>query len=266
MVSKMEIAKLMIQAVSGILVPVAIVIAGYLIKKQQQSSARAREIAEKKVFEARKHAERVSLLVKHIASSDRNERLLAIHLLKHLRDEGGFPSDLVEKITIIAGRDTPEVAGASLIEFGENPDLVKHRLLFEVLAPVRIHLDRTRDAFSKYSVRNEVIESLLKESNQYIRDLLISKQYLIPEELDFAAKNLVRHYDAWLSKYDRVYQNGVRDPNEPFIFVGTDGIPFPPEAESKFLKCFDEMRKWYQKKYVHTNHTNSADEKSRAAD
>ena len=106
-----------------------------------------------------------------------------------------------------------------------------------------------KSLFKKYDVRNEVIEKLLKQSNQYIRDLLISKQYLIPEDLDVSAKALVRHYDAWLAKYERVYQNGVRDPNEPFIFVGPDGFGFPTDAEYEFHKRFDELRAWYYQKY-----------------
>ena len=60
----------------------------------------------------------------------------------------------------------------------------KERAVAELLAPVFIHLDRTERAFKRWKERNLYLEQkVVGEGNAAIRDLLISKTYLIPPEL-----------------------------------------------------------------------------------
>lgn len=54
-------------------------------------------------------------------------------------------------------------------------------------------------------------------------------------------QELVRHYDAWLNKYEALRPNGIRDTTEEFVFVGPDGFPLPEESSKKFLDRYDEL-------------------------
>jgi hypothetical protein len=201
---------------SGVLVPIAILVIGHWFTSQRE-----------KADEAQRNADRVALLLNHLTSDKTQERLLALQVLGYLRRHEEFPSELADTVTVTTFRDNPEVAGAALLVFGGLDHIPDEVVLLELLAPLKIQLDRTREAFKNWKVRDANTERVIKQSNEYARDLLVSKAYLIPEELRNEAGKLVEHYNAWLAEYAAVYKDGLRDPEKPYVFVGTKGFPFP---------------------------------------
>ncbi len=229
--SDAELAGLIVTAIAGVLVPISLLIIGnWYTRQKERADANQR------------NADRIALLLKHLASENINERLLALQILLFLRRTNEFPPELANTVAAITFRDTPEVAGAALLVLGGSEKIPDEVILLELLAPLKVQFDRTREAFSRWKVRDEATEQIIKQSNEYTRALLLSRAYLIPKELQEDAGKLVEHYAAWLAEYQRVYKDGVRDPDVPFVFVGPKGFPFPKQAEQRFLAKYVELR------------------------
>jgi hypothetical protein len=118
----------------------------------------------------------------------------------------------------------------------------KEKSVSELLGPLYIQFDRTSRAFSRWQSKNLFLEAkVIKEGNLTIRDLLLSKSYLIPPALLEDASTLIEHYDRWLEEFERIRNDQNPDLDTPFVFVGTKGFPFPIDAETNFRKAFTEM-------------------------
>jgi hypothetical protein len=106
-----------------------------------------------------------------------------------------------------------------------------------------MQLDRTRRAFQRWEANNLYLEfEVIRKGNTTVRDLLLTKAHLIPDELRDVSSRLVEHYDRWLEEYDRVRGTRNPQPNEKFVFVGPKGYPFPPDADSLFNAAFRRLR------------------------
>jgi len=154
----------------------------------------------------------------------------------------------------LLARHTERVGAEIKAEFdrGRRSDEWRQQSIADLLGPVVMELDRTRRAYSRYTKSNRYLESqVLYKSNLTIRDLLLAKGYLIPDELRDVSSRLVEHYDAWLEEYDRI--RGARDlsPTEPFVFAGPKGYPFPSDADSLFNQAF---RRYRAELYTYPNH------------
>jgi len=111
----------------------------------------------------------------------------------------------------------------------------KERSVAELLGPMNIQFDRTKRAFNRWKEKNLYLEvKVIKTGNETIRDLLLTKGYLIPPELLEDAGKLVEHYDVWLEIFER--QRGGKEPDlkSEFTFAGPEGFPFPGDAETRF--------------------------------
>ena len=119
----------------------------------------------------------------------------------------------------------------------------KEQLLSELLAPMVMQLERTKQAFERWRGKNLYLEAeIIRKGNLAVRDLLIEKAGLVPADLIADANRLVIHYDRWLEEYDRIRGGAEPDLNEPFVFVGPMGYPFPTESERRFKARFEEVR------------------------
>lgn len=224
----LDLVKVVAQVIAGIFIPLAIFIVGNRFTKQRE-----------KADAEQRHLAHIANLSESLASENRKKRLIALQLLGHLRRSNELPAELFTTVSAIAFSDDPEVAGAALVLIGGTETIPEFVVLLELLAPLKVHFDRTRSAFRDWSGFNEAIENEIMRSNKYIRDHLISKWYLIPPDLQEDARKLVFHYDAWLAEYDRLRPGGVRDMTEAFVFVGTKGKPFPGESERRFINRYD---------------------------
>ena len=114
--------------------------------------------------------------------------------------------------------------------------------LEQLFGPVMMQLGRTRRAYGRWRERNEHIEGVIvRQGNQLIRDLLLTKGHLIPPRLVAPAEALIEHYDAWLEEYENVR---VKQPDSrvEFVFVGTKGFPFPRAAEAQFIEYARQLQ------------------------
>lgn len=118
----------------------------------------------------------------------------------------------------------------------------KEQALSELLGPVVMQLDRTKRAFRRWEAHNLYVETtIIREGNQTVRDLLLAKGHLIPQDLLPDAGRLIEHYDRWLEEYDRVRSGDEPQLNAPFVFVGPEGYPFPVDAEQRFRGRFHQL-------------------------
>jgi hypothetical protein len=111
----------------------------------------------------------------------------------------------------------------------------KERSVADLLGPMNIQFDRTKRAFDRWKQKNLYLEAkVIKTGNETIRDLLLTKGYLIPPELLNDAGKLVEHYDVWIEIFER--QRGGKEPDlkSDFTFAGSEGFPFPGDAETRF--------------------------------
>jgi hypothetical protein len=120
----------------------------------------------------------------------------------------------------------------------------KQQALFELLGPLQMQFERTKRAFDRWDHRNLYLEGkVVREGNQTIRDLLLTKGHLIPPHLMGDASQLVEHYDAWLEAFDRIRGEDSTMSDKAFVFVGPDGYPFPAEAEVNFKAEFRKIQR-----------------------
>jgi hypothetical protein len=113
----------------------------------------------------------------------------------------------------------------------------KSRCVDELLGPVNMQLKRSAIALEAYKPNNPYRENILKECNETIRNLLLTKSALIPIELMPHAADLIRHYDEWLESYNQI-RVLAKDTKTAFVFT----YNFPQEAETQFIKVYDEYR------------------------
>jgi hypothetical protein len=119
----------------------------------------------------------------------------------------------------------------------------KQQALFELLGPLQMQFERTKRAFARWDHKNLYLEGkVVREGNQTIRDLLLTKGHLIPPNLMGDAGQLVEHYDAWLEAFDRIRGENSTSNDTAFVFVGPDGYPFPTTAEVNFKAEFRKLQ------------------------
>ena len=113
----------------------------------------------------------------------------------------------------------------------------KQRSVEELLGPVMMQLKRSSITLGSYKPNDSYREAILKECNENIRALLLSKAFLIPSSLLPDAAEFIKHYDRWLQAYHelRVVQN---DKEKAFVFT----FDFPHKAEENFLKKYNDFR------------------------
>ncbi|RMH30830.1 MAG: hypothetical protein D6690_18035 [Nitrospirae bacterium] len=120
----------------------------------------------------------------------------------------------------------------------------KEEAVSELLGPVNMQLDRTKRTFDRWTSKNLYLEAkVIKEGNQTIRDLLLTKGHLIPPELLEDAGKLIEHYDVWLEKFEKQRLAEKPDLESPFTFVGPEGYPFPRQSAHRFQAKFQEYWK-----------------------
>lgn len=114
----------------------------------------------------------------------------------------------------------------------------KLRVLEEVLAPIKLQLIRSKTTLSSYDANNEYREKILKECNEKIRDLLLEKGHLIPQELMPAAEKFITHYDEWLQAYKETRKLRADD-TARHVFT----YNFPHDAKKAFNETYNAYRK-----------------------
>jgi hypothetical protein len=116
----------------------------------------------------------------------------------------------------------------------------KEQALTELLGPLYMQFDRTKRAFDRWKSKDNYLEAkVIREGNLAIRDLLLGKGHLVPQDLLNDAGRLVEHYDRWLEEFE--IQRVGANPNTEVAFIFTGD--FPRESEQKFKTAFTALWK-----------------------
>ncbi len=120
------------------------------------------------------------------------------------------------------------------------------RAVEELLAPLVAQFDRTALALKRWRNNDPYVEDLVVyPSHKISRDLLTQNGHLVPPELREHSAALTLHYDVWLEAHARARKQGSQER----IFVGSEGFPFPQEAEQAFRLAFARL---WDELYGHT--------------
>ncbi len=124
----------------------------------------------------------------------------------------------------------------------------KEESLAELIAPVVMHLGRTSTVSDRYSVQtfkkagvSYADAQIMRESNEAVRMILLSKGHLLPEELRETAHVLIAHYDEWLIRFDTTLRN-VESATTSKFDVGFPNVDFPDDAGNAFQAAYDRLR------------------------
>jgi hypothetical protein len=125
----------------------------------------------------------------------------------------------------------------------ESTRIWQEKALAELLGPLQMQFERTKRAFNRWTDRNAYLEgNVVRQGNQTILDLLLTKGHFVPPHLMGDAARLIEHYDAWLEAYDRERGEKAPEHQATFVFVGPDGFPFPSDSEESFKAEFRRLQ------------------------
>jgi|GEM_PF-4772967 len=123
----------------------------------------------------------------------------------------------------------------------------KEQSLSKVVGPVVMHLDRTSQIATRYqkTFREKTTSyfdaSLMKDSNQAVRTILLSNGHLLPENLRGHSHALIAHYDVWIRRFDA--KVALEKPTADSKFdVGFSEVPFPKSAAKAFRESYEYLR------------------------
>jgi murein L,D-transpeptidase YcbB/YkuD len=121
---------LLLKILSGVLIPVTIVVAGHLISRQQQKDNDASLQQQRESDLAQRNVDRAANLLKSLSSDNIRERQLAVRVVDHLVKENKFPAELGPVLIAVSLSDPdPEVARVASETLPQvykaNPELEK---------------------------------------------------------------------------------------------------------------------------------------------
>ncbi len=125
-----ENVDLLLKILSGVLIPVTIVVAGHLVARQQEESNAASLKQQQEAALAERNADRAANLLKSLASDNVRERQLAVRVIEHLIQNNNFPPELGPALIAVSLSDAdPEVARVASEALPQaykaNPELEK---------------------------------------------------------------------------------------------------------------------------------------------
>ena len=110
----------------------------------------------------------------------------------------------------------------------------------QLLAPLIAQFDRTKSAFDRWNEQNLPLENeIIRDGNIKARNLLEQHAALVPRELQNDRRKLVEHYDRWLEEFSRLREGPGQNLDQPFVFVGPEGFPFPTDSEARFRERYE---------------------------
>lgn len=115
-------------------------------------------------------------------------------------------------------------------------------LLSELLGPLHMHFLNARAAYQAYleDGRSFLHACSLRRINVSARTLLLTKGYLLPEDLQPSATALIGHYDVWLTLWDELAERSRPAPDDPFVFENR--FTYPREAEQALERLYEALR------------------------
>jgi hypothetical protein len=111
-------------------------------------------------------------------------------------------------------------------------------LISELLGPLSMLFRRGEAAYQNFHTdgRQFLFAKILRDNNQEIRSLILTKGYLLPLEQQQNAIDLVAHLDIWLELWEHLAATKAHQPEDQFSFESCN-YPHAAAAALKEL-CF----------------------------
>mgnify|MGYP003575254953 CR=1 FL=1 len=106
-------ADIVAKAVGSLLLPVVVFWLGQHYANQQRDIEAQRRQQEAQLANAERKADRAATFLKHLASENESERILAVKMLEHLSGSGQFPSELLPALIETVNDKKTRVAKAA---------------------------------------------------------------------------------------------------------------------------------------------------------
>jgi hypothetical protein len=109
-------------------------------------------------------------------------------------------------------------------------------LVSELARLLSMHFRRGEAAYQNFHLdgRQFLFAKILRDNNHQIRNLILSKGYLLPFEQQQNAIELVAHLDIWLELWEHLAATKVHKPEDKFSFESCKY----PQAAATSLKDF----------------------------
>ena len=116
------------------------------------------------------------------------------------------------------------------------------RDLIDFLGEVRTQLDRSHLAYGSYiNDGNKFLYArILKSSNDELKDLLLRKTHLLPNDHAKNAVALIHHIDVWGTLWDDAYMK--LKPSMMSAFVFENKVKFPTAEVESLFKYYDKIK------------------------
>lgn len=116
------------------------------------------------------------------------------------------------------------------------------RDLINFLGEVKTQLDRSQLTYESYikDGRKFLYAKILKNSNDGVRDLLLSKTHLLPKDHAKNALALIHHIDVWSTLWDDAFMS--LKPSMTSVFVFDNRVNFPAKEVEKLFEYYDKIR------------------------
>ena len=113
------------------------------------------------------------------------------------------------------------------------------QLISDFLGSVNTQLGRSELAYDGYlkSGKMFLYAKILKDSNDSLRDLLISKTHLLPAEHAANSLALIHHIDVWSSIWD--YNFALHRPSLGSVFSFDNEVRFPHKEVALLLDFYE---------------------------
>jgi hypothetical protein len=114
--------------------------------------------------------------------------------------------------------------------------------LINFLGEVKTQLDRSHLAYKSYinDGKKFLYAKILKSSNDEIRNLLLRKTYLLPNDQAKNAVALIHHIDVWSTLWDDAYIS--LKPSMKSVFVFDNQVNFPAKEVESLFEFYDKIR------------------------
>ena len=116
------------------------------------------------------------------------------------------------------------------------------QIVTELLGPFDMQLRRGQKAYERYFANGKkfLYTKILKETNSELRQLLLSKGYLLPEELQQKALDLVEHLDVWHVLWDDLQERNRPGLDDEFVFE--NDVNFPQESVAALVEYYHRLK------------------------
>lgn len=105
-----------------------------------------------------------------------------------------------------------------------------------------MHFRVAASAYADYlgAGKSFLFASSLRRANAAVREILLARGWLLPEDLQADAAALLRHYDVWLTLWDDLAERLGPKMEDPFVFA--NAVTFPRDSQERLEALYRLLR------------------------